>query len=270
MKLCPKCFTENYDDTKFCENCGQDLSRVPIQDVKEDIYDKCMNVVIKICDAISNVFGVPSKTAKVLSDEKTISSHQEKIGISGDNYINPDETTQALIGVSYVQSYMSGAGFKNGAAILTDERLYYFGKSYSTIGKGMSSSTEEAVISVEDITLTRFVHSNSVGKLVIAISLFVLCCMFFSTAFGSSNNMGVIMGTAGFLCFLLGILSLVSYVLGRGTVLEIAFPGGKYCLDSRWHSKSNMREFQRHIHLVKDNLKAMQNNVGKKDVEVLK
>lgn len=175
---------------------------------------------------------------------------------ASDNFITSDETVQATIGVSYLQGLMSGAGFKNGAAVLTDKRLYYFGRSYSNVGKGMNTATEEGVISVDDITFTRFVHGSPLWYLFLAIVFALPGVMLFTHSFGSTDDFAGVIGMVGLLFALFGISLFVAYFVGRSTVLEISFPGGKYCFDARWHSVSNMREFQRQIHLVKDSLKA--------------
>ena len=193
--------------------------------------------------------------------EKEVGSAAQE---SSDNLIAPDEKVQATIGVSYMQNLISGAGFKNGAAILTDKRLYYFGRSFSNVGREINTATEESIVSVDDITFTRFVHGSPVSLLITAIASFVLAMLIFVSIYGSTDD------SAGMLSFMiivflaLGVVFLVAYQAGKSTVLEIAFPGGKYCFNAKWHSVSNMREFQRQIHVVKDSLKVGQ-TIGKNE-----
>ena len=179
---------------------------------------------------------------------------------ASDTFIAPDETVQATIGVSYIQNFMSGEGFKNGAAILTDRRLYYFGRSFSKVGREINTSTEECIVSVEDISFTRFVHGSPISLLIAAVASFVLAALLFISTWGSTDDSAGMMGFLILIFLILGAVLLVAYFAGRKTVMDIAFPGGIYCFDARWHSLSNMREFQRQIHLVKDRIKAGQSN----------
>lgn len=212
--------------------------------------------------------GLTKNTQSYASNEVSSSNvHQQKGGdLQCENLIDSNETVQATIGVGYLQGLMGGAGFKNGAAVLTDKRLYYFGRSFSNVGKGMNTATEEGVISVGDITFTRFVHGSPLWYLILAIVFILPGVMLFTRSFGSTDDFAGVFGMVGFLLVVFGISFFATYFVGRSTVLEISFPGGKYCFDARWHSVSNMREFQRQIHLVKDGLKASRYSESNREV----
>lgn len=247
MKKCPKCGLVHVDESQFCESCGSYLGR------------SSLPVAERIAASFGNLSGraqaySPGRSSPSSSPARENNEKHDKI------FVTPDETTQATIGVSYVQSFMSGARFKNGAAILTDKRLYYFGRSFSNIGRGVNTETEEGIISVDEITFTRFVHGSPLSYIIWAIACLLPGIMLFSSAFGSTDDFAGIFGMIGAALVVLGIVLFICYFIGRSTVLEISFPGGKYCFDARWHPISNMREFQRQIHLVKDNLKAGQRN----------
>lgn len=112
--------------------------------------------------------------------------------------IAPDETVQATIGVNYIQNFLSGAGFKNGAAILTDKRLYYFGRSFSKVGREINTASEEGVVSVEDISFTRFVHGSPISLLIAAVASFVLAILFFVSIYGSTDDSAGMIGLTMF------------------------------------------------------------------------
>lgn len=240
MKKCPKCGRQHSDTSEFCESCGSYLGN--------------KSFFSSVTDYLN---GLTRNTQSNASNEAPSSSfYQQKGGdLHCGNLIDPNERIQATIGVSYLQGLMSGAGLKNGAAVLTDKRLYYFGRSFSNVGKGMNTATEEGIISVGDITFTRFVHGSPFWYLIMAIVFALPGVMLFTRSLGSTDDLPGIIGMAGLLFVFFGICFFVAYFVGRSTVLEISFPGGKYCFDARWHSASNMREFQRQIHLVKDSLK---------------
>lgn len=244
MKKCPNCAQQNSDASQFCENCGAFLGTTSFM---EKIFDFLSNSG-KLTQEFSPAEVPPSN------------AHAQKLGEKHSKvFIAQDETIQAAIGVGYVQNYMSGAGFKNGAAILTDKRLYYFGRSFSSVGRGTNTTTEEGIVSVDEITFTRFVHGSPLSYLVTAIIFFLLGLILFGSVVGTSSEFSGVLGAIGLVLAFLGIVFFAAYFAGRCTVLEIAFPGGKYCFNSRWHSAESMREFQRQIHMVKDSLKANQN-----------
>lgn len=241
MKKCPKCGSPHGDNFQFCENCGS--------------YLGSKSFFSNMTDYLR---GLARNTQSYAPNEASSSSVSQQKGsdLHCGNLIDSNETVQATIGVSYLQGLMSGVGFKNGAAVLTDKRLYYFGRSFSNVGKGMNTATEEGIISIGDITFTRFVHGSPLWHLILAIAFTLPGVMLFTRSFGSTDDIVGVFGMVGLLFALLGMPFFVTYFVGRSTVLEISFPGGKYCFDARWHSVSNMREFQRQIHLVKDSLKA--------------
>lgn len=252
MKQCPVCGCSNNDDAEICKKCGQNISN------NRDIFDAYDSVK----DKVKTLFGSRAK-----SDWSGNEEVSNTVKGNSDNIIAPDETVKATIGVSYIQNFMSGAGFKNGAAILTDKRLYYFGKGFSSIGKGMNTTTEEGIVSVDEITFTRFVHGSPLSLLVSAIVSLMLAMILFVSSFGSTDNSAGFMGFMILVFLVIGAVFLVAYQAGKSTVLEIAFPGGKYAFDARWHSTVNMREFQRQIHVVKDSLKAGHDNGKNEEAE---
>lgn len=237
MKECPDCGYRCEDGAKYCPNC----SRSFIGEVHHSGY----------------------------SDKRSAPAPQKATKDFHYDFIDSDETIQATIGVSHIQSFMSGAGFKNGAAILTDKRLYYFGRSFSNVGRGMETATEEGIVSVDEITFTRFVHGAPVGQLVAAVLCFAVAFFSFIGNIGSVSDSAPIIGMMSGVLFLVSVVLFCLFFLGRSTVLEIAFPGGKYCFDAECHSLSSMKAFQKQIHLAKDRLKNGGNNkTGEKAEEL--
>jgi len=242
MKKCPKCGLFHGDESQFCESCGSYLGHAKQRTTE------------KIAGFLKGSLGRAQEYSPGRSSPSS-SPAREKDEKYGKIFITPDETVQAMIGVSSAQSFMSGAGFKNGAAILTDKRLYYFGRSFSNVGGSINTATEEGIISVDEITFTRFVHGSPLSYLIAAIIFFLPGLMLFKNSFGSMDSVAAGFGMIGLILAAFGILLFIAYFIGKSTVLEISFPGGKYCFDARWHSMALMRDFQRQIHMAKDRLK---------------
>ena len=54
---------------------------------------------------------------------------------------------------------------------MTQKRFYYKGKNFSGAGKDTKSATEEGIVSIEDITFTKFTHFRHTGFLAFAVLL---------------------------------------------------------------------------------------------------
>lgn len=158
-------------------------------------------------------------------------------------FIDPNEITMATIGANYVQNAITDGTLEKGSAILTNKRLYFKGKVYSGSGKNMKSHTEESVVSVEEITLTRFVYSKNFGLFIWASVLGVLGLLLLPV------------GGIGIFFIVAALVFLMMYFIKRSTCFEICFPGGKFQFDISYYPITDMQDFQREIHLVKDSLK---------------
>jgi len=208
MKKCPNCAAENRSGAKFCERCGADLRDVP------------------------EAPGSMPENAGPAARQAADADLRQQL-------VNPGETIRASIGNNYMQSFLSSGGMARGAAILTEQRLYYFGKSYSGTGKDMVSATEEAVIPIESITLSRFIHHRDTGALIFGILLALLGVLTIAFAAGAP-------------LLVAGCISLVMYFVNRSTIFEVCFAGGKFCFNMKWYPMTDMQDFQRQIHLLKD------------------
>lgn len=166
--------------------------------------------------------------------------------------VSPDETIMATIGSNYMQNIIGGQKMKHGYALLTDRRLYYCGKQFSGVGKRTVSSSENCIVSVEDISLTRFIHQRLPGFLLLGFAAFLLGLILFSgqTAFASG-----LFFTIEATIFTVAIIFMIKYFISRTTLFEISYPGGKFVFDVKWYPLTDMQDFQRQLHLVKDHYK---------------
>lgn len=255
MKKCPKCGRTHGDNSQFCENCSAYLGRTRLNLGVGSLIDA-------IADFLDNPFG---RTTAAPGWASPSSLHAQENGEAySKKFIASDETVQAAIGTNH----LSGANFQYGAAILTDKRLYYFGRVFAAKGmntNGFTELTEEGIVSVDEITFTRFIHRNPLGCLLTGIIALALGIFLFV---GDHSFESLIFTAVTFTALIAGVIFLLCWLLTRSAILEISFPGGAYRIDSRWHSTLNMREFQSQIHLVKDRLKA-QKAEGKEGTEAL-
>lgn len=154
---------------------------------------------------------------------------------SSNTFIDQSETIVSTIGSSYLQNFLSGGSVEKGVGVLTQNRFYYKGRNFSGSGKATKSITEEGVVSIEDITFTRFTYARPIGFLIVAILV---------TIVGGIAVLGI--GALASIPFY------IKYFISRQTLFQICFHGGDFSFDIRWYPIADILDFQRQLHLLKD------------------
>lgn len=160
-------------------------------------------------------------------------------------FVDQSESIVSTIGMNYLQNFLSGGAVEKGVGVLTQKRFYYKGKNFSGAGKDTKSATEEGIVSIEDITFTKFTHFRHTGFLVFAVLLTLV-------------GMVLMMTPAAPISFAILIAAVPFYILyfvKRESMFLVAFPGGGFAFDIRWYPISDIQDFQRQLHLLKDHIK---------------
>jgi hypothetical protein len=139
---------------------------------------------------------------------------------------DPSEKFIMALGQGYLTSILQGK-ISKGCFVLTDKRVYFKGKAFYKVRDGWRSHKTETVTKVKDITSVSFREENYPELLI-----FGLITMF----------------------FIIGIIFLIAYAVKRMRLFVVQHAGGEIMTDSRWYSHEEMREFQRQISLIKDQL----------------
>lgn len=150
----------------------------------------------------------------------------------GSIFVDQSERIVATIGSNYLQNFLSGGTVEQGVGVLTQKRFYFKGQNYSGVGKDIQSTTEEGVVSIEDITFTKFTYARPTGLLIAAIILTIFV-----------------------VTIPVALFFYVRYFTNRQTLFLVSFPGGDFAFDIRWYPISDIRDFQRQLHLLKDHIK---------------
>lgn len=161
----------------------------------------------------------------------------------------------AIIGSGYLQNFLSGGAVKKGIGVLTQKRFYFKGHNFSGTGKAIKSRTEEGVVSIDDIAFTKFIYTRPIGLLVTAFLLLfgaILC-----------GFAGVLLDrNVAELCYLIAaalaaaaLVFFIRYFISRQTLFQVSFPGGGFAFDIKYYPISDIRDFQRQLHLLKDHVK---------------
>lgn len=89
-------------------------------------------------------------------------------------FIDQSESIVATIGSNYLQTFLYGGTVEEGIGVLTQKRFYFKGQNFSGSGKDIQSTTEEGVVSIDDVTFTKFYFARPTGLLIVAILCTVL------------------------------------------------------------------------------------------------
>lgn len=258
MKLCPKCSTKNDNAAGFCKSCGESLAEVPV--TQEDFSAIAGGFLNKAKEAASagakkaqQAAAEGAAKAKEHRQEAAAQKAEARAMKDSEKFVDSIETSKATLGNNYLQNILAGGKAKRGAAILTEKRLYYYGKCYDSLDTGngflarlfsTKSATEESVVPVEDISQTVLIHTRPTGQLWTAILLLLVGIAAF-----------FMLPPAGIICLIAALVFFIRWFIHKETVFVIAFPGGKYRFSTTWYPISDIRDFQRQIHLVKDHYK---------------
>ena len=161
-------------------------------------------------------------------------------------FIDQDESMTAVIGTNYLQNFMAGGAVEKSVGVLTQKRFYFKGQNFSGSGKETKKTTEEGVVSIEDITFTMFSHTRAIGMLLFAALLLLV------SSIGFPMEQGYLFSVP---CWIAAAVSVIMYFVNRRTVFSISFPGGSFGFDIRYYPIADIRDFQRQLHLLKDQRK---------------
>ncbi len=246
MKLCPTCSTKNDNAAGFCKGCGGSLAEVPV--TQEDFSAIAGEIFNKAKEAA----GTGAKKAQQAAADSAAKAKEHRQAVAAQKaeakamkqageFVDPGETARAMLGTSFAQNLMTGGKIKQGSAILTEKRLYYKGNLFSGSGKNLTSIKGEYIVPVEDIGMTSFVFGEGTGGKLFGLLLLLI-----------GAGLLTVFAPAGVVAVLAGIGFLIKTFLGKSTIFEISFPGGCFRFDVKWYPITEMQNFQRQIHLVKD------------------
>lgn len=274
MKECPSCKAKNRNDADFCTECGADLKDVPATadewaSAVGDFLNKAKTAATTGAKKAREAAQTgAAKVQKAMEDADQKAEAAKAAGVSAGGwdtavefqtsaagapkgrstlFVDQSESVVSTIGNNYLQNFLSGGSVEKGVGVLTQKRFYYKGRNFSGEGKAMKNTTEEGVVSIEDITFTMFSHTRHIGALVFAILLTLVgVCLLPSGEVGGPIGMIVLAASLPFY---------IMYFVNRQTLFLISFPGGSFGFDIRYYPIADIRDFQRQLHLLKDHRK---------------
>ena len=94
-------------------------------------------------------------------------------------FMSPNEKLVATLGNNYIQNYLHNGSVRNGFAVVSDKRAYFYGTSYTisynSKGKPRATKTNRSqVVDLKDITGTGFKRTSNIGYVIAAVVFTIL------------------------------------------------------------------------------------------------
>ena len=174
-------------------------------------------------------------------------------------FMSPNEKLVATLGNNYIQNYLHNGSVRNGFAVVSDKRAYFYGTSYtiSYNGRGNPNANKMSrsqVVDLKDVTGSGFIRMVNIGYAVLAWALVIISIFLIMLLYDIEEGLAVIGGLAA----LSAILFLIyQYYDNKLSLISIQYAGGKIAFDIRWFSGQEINNFHQQLRLAKD--KAVEN-----------
>lgn len=190
--------------------------------------------------------------------------------------INDNENVKATIGYGYLKEIIGGTLAEqatdfilNGVTdeilnklnsisktfgIVTDKRVYCFGKTYESINGKIKSAKGRKVIDIADITGTSIIKTRNIWVLLIGLILILISAMFTLMAIFIDHR-GDMIFSAACITILISIIVVLAYKMLRKNYISIEYAGGGIRLQTYMESEASIENFQNTIIQLKDSIK---------------
>ena len=165
-------------------------------------------------------------------------------------FVDERETAVAVIGNSYLQTFLATGQKGKGFAVLSDRRVYFKGKCLYKNNKKYRSSNEERIVDLTDVTGSGFENIVEYSSLILSIIFLLISFIGFAS---SEAAVRTVLGGFNFILF--GIF-LAYFFINKRNIFKIDYPGGTIAFDLRFVSKSEAETFNRALRTAKDNVKS--------------
>ena len=174
-------------------------------------------------------------------------------------FMSPNEKLVATLGNNYIQNYLHNGSVRNGFAVVSDKRAYFYGTSYtiSYNGRGNPNANKMSrsqVVDLKDVTGSGFIRMVNIGYAILAWALVIISIFLIMLLYDIEEGLAVIVGLAA----LSTILFLIyQYYDNKLSLISIQYAGGEIAFDVKWFSGQEINNFHQQLRLAKD--KAVEN-----------
>ncbi len=229
--FCSKCGIQNPDNSAFCLKCGSAIALLENQhEVK------------------------PEETRAQFEPQYNYAPQNAVNGrmpaggrfVGNGVFCSEDENV-----VSSMNAYANGA---NGAGVqgtLTNKRLYLSGRMTVTNGLSSSVANTEKIIEVDQIVETSLTTVSHPGFLT-AMFVFLTAALVFLVLYLDHSRASYLIGLV--VGFVFALYFVIIYLVTRKAAFSIVHTNGSFLLVVTPGSSGMIRDFERSIHLVRDEL----------------
>lgn len=174
-------------------------------------------------------------------------------------FMSPNEKLVATLGNNYIQNYLHNGSVRNGFAVVSDKRAYFYGTSYtiSYNGRGNPNANKMSrsqVVDLKDVTGSGFIRMVNIGYAILAWALVIISIFGIMLLYDIEEGLAVIWGLAALSALLFLIYK---YYDNKLSLISIQYAGGEVAFDIRWFSGQEINNFHQQLRLAKD--KAVEN-----------
>lgn len=174
-------------------------------------------------------------------------------------FMSPNEKLVTTLGNNYIQNYLHNGSVRNGFAVVSDKRAYFYGTSYtiSYNGRGNPNANKMSrsqVVDLKDVTGSGFIRMVNIGYAVLAWALVIISIFLIMLLYDIEEGLAVIGGLAALSALLFLIYK---YYDNKLSLISIQYAGGEIAFDIRWFSGQEINNFHQQLRLAKD--KAVEN-----------
>lgn len=171
--------------------------------------------------------------------------YPQPVADNNSDFGTPDERLIMKIGSGYMENFLSGMGLMNNSAAVTNKRVYYKGKSFSSFGMGVKRCKAVQSVDLKDITGIGIYSMFNLALLILGI---------FITLWGIILPMADAPAFAWIPELVLGLLFIIIALLTTRTILRIDYAGGFIALNMRKFSRGECTNFHKAILAAKDQI----------------
>lgn len=174
-------------------------------------------------------------------------------------FMSPNEKLVATLGNNYIQNYLHNGSVRNGFAVVSDKRAYFYGTSYtiSYNGRGNPNANKMSrsqVVDLKDVTGSGFIRMVNIGYAILAWALVIISIFLIMLLYDIEEGLAVI---GGFTALSALLFLIYQYYDNKLSLISIQYAGGEIAFDIRWFSGQEINNFHQQLRLAKD--KAVEN-----------
>lgn len=192
-------------------------------------------------------------------------------------FMSPNEKTIAVLGKAYSEAYLQKGKCPGGFAVVSDKRLYFFGRSYDICNnlfgqKGPRENKQSKTIDLKDVTGTGDSLYRPSRWLVLSIvhAFLIIICLIVGSVQPETETLAWIWVISHLFAVVFFVFMLIYFIVHKTTkfhMLTFQYNGGEIAFDIADFPAPEIAFFQRQLRLAKDKVAADNSNIEKNSIK---